>query len=629
MAVMIRSCVGVDIGTHSIRAAAMEMGKAGPRVVSLLEEAIALEPGQSESQRHQAIAKQLQELLKRGGVRTKNAIFCVPGQSVFVRRIKLPKTTPEKMGRLVRFAAREQIPFPLDKTIMEYQVFGDEEAQEADVLLVAVKREFILNFMRLVRRTGLRPLAVSVSSLALFNFHELNDSTRDLTLKGIAARSKGDQAAAEPKKKDEKKKKKGKKGAAEPEPEPQPAVAPAPEPIEALGFEEIKAFVNLGSSLMDLAIPKPGAGRMIGFTRSVPLAGAEMDRAIRERLGLASLAQARAVKERETAVLSTDFEIAGDSEKVNMEASEAVTGVADRLIGELRRSLDFFISQPDGVAVDRVVLSGGLSKLRYLSSYIEEKTGLPVEVAAAHHAQLRLPEAFTAPISPFAVAIGLGLQGLGLAQNRIDFLPEELKSVRGLRERRNELIGMVAMLAVMILMSLNVGNNYVSTNRDAARDYEQIYEQNRVISERLVEARDRDTQVTDAYEQLSKAYTWRDYWFEFLQVFHAKRPPELLVDKLVLRIDGIVDVAGVSPNRFAVNQFLDELKSLDGSGSTPTPKVFDAKLYKLDTSPHADDRFPNPVLSYRMLISTYKRSTRIRALGEMPAPSPTPVPITR
>ena len=49
-------------------------------------------------------------------------------------------------------------------------------------------------------------------------------------------------------------------------------------------------------------------------------------------------------------------------------------------------------SQPDGVAVDSIVLSGGLARLKYLASYVEEKMGLPVQLAEPRHAQLRLPD---------------------------------------------------------------------------------------------------------------------------------------------------------------------------------------------------------------------------------------------
>ena len=318
MASAIRNCLGVDIGTDAIRVAHLEMGKNGPRILQLVEERIELEPDLPESQRAVAVAKQLQDMLKRARIRTRNAVFGVPGQSVFVRRIKLPRANPEQLRRMVRYEARQQIPFDLDKTIMEFQVF-DEGAKEVHVLLLAIKSEFINNFMKLVRRSGLRAIAVSVSSVALYNFHEFNSSSRDVLAKSNGGKSVKPKRAGLLGKR--------KKGA--------PAAAVAveePGESEPQGFEEIYAFVNIGASLMDLAVPKPGPSRMVGFTRSVPMAGNEMDRAVRDKLGLEGLAQARRVKETQAVVLTSDFEAEEGSDNVNLPASEAVTAVADRII---------------------------------------------------------------------------------------------------------------------------------------------------------------------------------------------------------------------------------------------------------------------------------------------------------
>src|SRR5687768_11845080 len=137
MAVAVRNCLGVDIGSTAIRVAQMEIAKGGLRVVSLMEESLLIDPALSEAQKAQYVARKLTELLKRNNIRSKNAVFSVPGQSVFVRRRKLPKAAEERMAQMIRFEARQQIPFPLDQTILQYQVFEEPDQAETDVLLVA------------------------------------------------------------------------------------------------------------------------------------------------------------------------------------------------------------------------------------------------------------------------------------------------------------------------------------------------------------------------------------------------------------------------------------------------------------------------------------------------------------
>jgi Tfp pilus assembly PilM family ATPase/Tfp pilus assembly protein PilN len=607
----------------------MEMAKAGPRVLTLLEEPLQLEPTLTDAQRAQRMARQLIDMLKKGGVRAKNAVFCVPGQSVFVRRRKLPKANPDRMGQMIRFEARQQIPFPLDQTILQYQVFQEPDEAEADVLLVAVKRDFINHFMRMVSRTGLRPLSISVSSLALYNFHELNTGTRDLS-----------PGAEKKRKKDEKKGKatgvatkadKGKKGLfgfgkkkdAEQVPQGDADAVPSDETtdmaLDDMSFEEIQAYVNLGASLMDLAIPKPGTSRMIGFTRSVPLAGNDMDRAVRDKLGSDSLDAARQIKETRAAVLSTQFEIEGDADAVDMAASEAVTAIADRMISELRRSLDYYISQPDGVAVDKLVLSGGLARLPYLSSYIEEKMGLPVELAQPKHEQLRMPDRMPDNFAPFAIAVGLAAQGLNIAQNQIDFLPEEIKNVRGLSERPFEIAAMIMMLVVIIALSANVGASRIQSYRTEVDFYNSQKDKLEKLNGQISEALKRDEQVTTAFKKLAKAGSQRDYWMRFLQKFIEQLPPEILIDDLQMRIDGNVIVRGRTPSLAAVTQFCNQMKAqadivAPAAKDSKTPEGAAMNTFKLERDP----RFPNNVYSFTVTIRTKLLNQRIRPIGEAP-----------
>lgn len=641
MAVSIRNCLGVDIGSQWIRIAHMEMAKSGPRVLSLIEEEIkATDPSLNEGQRHQAIGKQIQDLLKAHRIRTRKAVFSVPGQTVFVRQFPLPKASPERMKRMVNFEARQRVPFPLEKTIMEFQLFESDQPNEVNVLLVAIKREFIINFMRLVRRTGLNPLGITVSSVALYNFHELNASTRDLSEAGLCkkpVRKKAEKKKTRP----PKKAKKGKKG----QPEEVPAEQTEDELLDGIeaggdieevvaaqqGFEEIPAFVNLGASLMDLAIPKPGASRMIGFTRSVPLAGNEMDRVVRDRLQLDDINKAREIKEREAVVLASDFEFEGDPESVNMEASEAVTAIADRIISELRRSLDYYISQPDGVAVDSIVLSGGLARLGFLPNYIEEKMGVPVTLAEPRHAQLRMPDNLPESVAPFTQAIGMGLQGLGLAQNTVNFLPEEIKNIRQLQSRRWELAAMVVMLLAIIGLGFNVGGArsaaYSATINNLNNRISQYQQESQMIRE--IEAQHQE--VAQAYEQLAQAAGNQNFWLDFLAQFIEHRPADVLITELDMRLDGNVVIQGVAPGSASVTQFVNQLRDMTAGAVDPTPENPTGSMAVRIVSMEEDARrtLGAGTQVFTIVMKTYVQLGRVRIFGQRPVePTPTPAPAT-
>jgi hypothetical protein len=388
-----------------------------------------------------------------------------------------------------------------------------------------------------------------------------------------------------------------------------------------MGFEEIQAYVNLGASLMDLAIPKPGAQRMIGFTRSVPLAGNEMDRAIRDRLSVESMDEARQIKETDAVVLATDHEIDGDPDKTNMEASEAATTIADRIIAELRRSLEYYISQPDGVAVDSIVLSGGLSRMRFLTSYISEKMGVPVSVSEPKAERIRLPDSAPDPIESFALAVGLALQGIGAAQNSINFLPEEIKRMRGLSSMRYELIGMSVMLLGIIGMSWDVGSAQIAKFRRNIDEMNKKIDASMQESARIKLEKERDNKVTMAYEQLAQASGSQDYWLGFLKRFMERRPPEILIDSMVCRVDGNVIITGKSPSLRSVNSFVDELKALSEGTLPPTQENPKGSLAVQLTN--IDDRFRDPrygkdVQAFEITVKSLVRLGRIRSFGLRP-----------
>lgn len=606
-----KQCLGIDIGTHSIRVAELAIGQAGVEVKNLVEAKLQLEAGQKEAQRQGAIVQQLGQLLKTNKIKVKDAVFCVPGQSVFVRRVRVPATTPDRLQRIIRFEAREQIPFPLEKTVLEYQVFETEVPSEVEVLMVAIKREYIENFMKLVSKTGLNPLSISVSSLALHNFHESNAESRKL----IAENPKAKKNKKEKSKEKKKSAKKGfalkfgkKKGAAE---ETAVAVAepeaePEDEAYDSMTLEEIKAEVNIGATVMDLTIPKAGTQRVIGFTRSVPVAGAQIDRAIRTKLSVDTNEEAQRVKEQEAVVLASDFEIAGDTASVNMPASEAATAVVDRMIAELRRSLDFFISQPDGVAVDGITLSGGLAKMRYLSNYLEEKMGLPVELAGVKNEGFKISEELTDSVSSFVVPVGLALQGIGVGQISIDFLPQDIKNLRAVKDRQMQIVFAGILLVATIFASLQAGSRFKEINQRLANTYEDVAMKTTNEAGLIKKVEDSNKKIFDKYQAVMNAKGHRFDYLDLMLCILNNRPPDILIENLNVQSTGYITLSGRTDRRQAITEFLDNLTQ---------DKLFVKEAAFADLKPATSDpRFKSQVFPFSLSITAQTRDGRYRGI---------------
>ena len=176
----LKRCLGVDLGTSSVKLVEMGREKDAVRLLKFGSRELNLDPHSTPEERSEITAEAVRDLLRDLKITIKTAVFSVPGQAVFIKRVRLPRTSEERLHRIINFEARQQIPFPLDKTLLEYQVFDEPGVPDVEVLMVAIKRDFVDSFMRTVGRLRLKPIQVTVSTLAQFNFHLFNTAADEM-----------------------------------------------------------------------------------------------------------------------------------------------------------------------------------------------------------------------------------------------------------------------------------------------------------------------------------------------------------------------------------------------------------------------------------------------------------------
>jgi type IV pilus assembly protein PilM len=541
---VIRRCVGVDLGFSSIKVAEVALEKNRVRIVNLASADTQITPDVPPSERDHIKLRTLRELLRANRITTKEAVFSLPGHIAFIRRLRLPHTTMDRLARIIQYEAREQIPFALDKIMLEFQVFSTDSEEEVEALIVAIKKENIAERMSLIRKTGLKPLRVTIGPFALYNFHAFAFSTlAELVPK---KKSKGKLSLSAILKK--------KKGAVS-----RPEEAPGPEEET---YEEVKAFVNIGATTLDLSIARLGAQQALSFSRSVPIAGNDITRAIQEKCSLESFEQAEQMKRQSTAIV-----LPGDEEETpsgyNKDASQAATSVVDRLIGELRRSLDFYISQPDGMAVDTIYLSGGLASLPNLPSYIQNRLGLPVEISKTiKNPNVSIDGNGSKDITPFLIALGLAVTGLGLGKINVDFLPPELKVLREFKKKNILVLMLFLMLIGMILISSSAGQRYVDEYDTRIKSYDSWLQLNTDLQKGIETAISKRKEVKDSFEKLATVLPdKRDYWLNFLYTIEQLKPPEILLVEVHLGARGNVKIVGETEEEISVAQFTKSLQA--------------------------------------------------------------------
>jgi type IV pilus assembly protein PilM len=169
-----KSFLAIDFGAGSLKLAEFEQNDAGGlRLKQYGVKPLGIE-GSQEAGREAAILKALQELLAEKGFGSRQSNVCAPGFHVFSKFVKLPPVDTSKVTQIIRYEAQQNVPFPLDEVVWDYQILGTSAGGELEVLLVAVKSEIIEGLFRVGETAGLRIKLVDVSSAALCNAFRYN-----------------------------------------------------------------------------------------------------------------------------------------------------------------------------------------------------------------------------------------------------------------------------------------------------------------------------------------------------------------------------------------------------------------------------------------------------------------------
>src|SRR6266487_3468592 len=95
--------------------------------------------------------------------------YAVPAQSVFARFVKLPALEAEKIDQIISFEAQQNVPFPIDQVVWDYQLVGGGMGEQIQVVIVAIKRDLLDEINNAVEETGLRTRIIDMASMGLYN----------------------------------------------------------------------------------------------------------------------------------------------------------------------------------------------------------------------------------------------------------------------------------------------------------------------------------------------------------------------------------------------------------------------------------------------------------------------------
>lgn len=172
-----KGIIGLDIGSRHIKVVQLneisegyQLERAG--IISLQPELI-VDGSILDSMR---VVEAIKELIANSDIKVTDTVLSVSGHSsVMTKRITLPQMTDEELDESIKFEAEQYIPFDIEDVDVDFQILGRrEEEVKMDVLVIAVKKDKINEYVSVVRDAGLKPVIVDVDVFALGNVYETN-----------------------------------------------------------------------------------------------------------------------------------------------------------------------------------------------------------------------------------------------------------------------------------------------------------------------------------------------------------------------------------------------------------------------------------------------------------------------
>src|SRR5213594_1875374 len=177
-----KSFLCLDFGAGSLKIAEFEPNESGTlRLKQFGLKSLGFE-GSQDAARERVILKAIQELFVERPFGSRNINVCAPGFHVFSKFVKLPPVDTSKVTQIIQYEAQQNVPFPLEEVVWDYQILGTTPGGELEVLLVAIKSDIVEGLFRAVESAGLHLQLADVSPAALcnafrYNYGDLEDCT--------------------------------------------------------------------------------------------------------------------------------------------------------------------------------------------------------------------------------------------------------------------------------------------------------------------------------------------------------------------------------------------------------------------------------------------------------------------
>ena len=458
--------ISLNLGSQTIGLAEFQAKAEGGLVLQNYRLREVLIDPAGEGIRHTQISTTLREMMAELQIRHEAVNYAVPAQSVFARFVKLPAVEEEKIERIIAFEAQQNVPFPIDEVVWDYQLIGGGGDEQVQVVLVAIKADLLDEINAAVEETGLRTKIVGVATMALYNAFRYNYAD----LGGCTL------------------------------------------------------LVDIGARTTNLVFIEP---QKI-FSRSVPVGGSSITVAIAKEFN-ESVAAAEFRKKRDGFV-SLGGAYAEPANPEIARVSKLMRSTMTRLHAEVMRSISHYRAQQQGNAPERLFLCGGSASTPYMREFFREKLQVPIEffnplrnVTVAHSAPVNELKRSAHLLGEL---VGLALRSVSTCPMELNLRPPIVVRRQEL-EKRRPFFMMAA--ATVVLALLGWGFYYTRAAQVARFGAQKIGKINapmQAAEAKIEKLRKQAASLDTIGAPLAAAINDRFFWVEVLEDLNARLPKE-------------------------------------------------------------------------------------------------------
>ncbi|HAV62940.1 MAG TPA: hypothetical protein DCY13_11315 [Verrucomicrobiales bacterium] len=457
-----KSFLAVDFGASTLKIAEFDITPDGALAVrNYGVESLGL-AGSQDAAREGVVIKALQKLISERGFGAKNINVCAPGFHVFSKFVKLPPVDASKVTQIIQYEAQQNVPFPLEEVVWDYQILGTTATGELEVLLVAVKSDIVEGLFRSGDAAGLKLQLVDVSPAALCNSFRFNygDVEGCSMLLDIGAKTSN-----------------------------------------LLFFEGNKVYarsINIGANSIT---------QEFGAEAKLPFARAEEIKMAEGFVGLGG-----AYEEPENPHQAAISKISRQ--------------VMTRLHIQVNQTLQFYRQQQGGAAPVRLYLSGGGSIMPYTAQFFAEKLNVPVEYFNPFRNIQIDPginlEELAKIAHIYGEVVGLALRNLAQCPVELNLMPKSLLQRQQINQKKPYLIAAVFSFVLVVLAFGFLYSSLASVKEAAVRDMEAkampMAQRDGELKRLMDEREKRSQEIGQLSSWMRERFAWIEFYNELREV---------------------------------------------------------------------------------------------------------------